>query len=357
MAHIKEDHGMPIYGVAFNDRITNRNVFATCGVNRVTIYDSPAVYSKEDSQQYPIRLLKCYADPDPDEYFFTCSWSYNSLKQQIIAAAGQRGIIRIINIDSIESEITLVGHGGAVNELKFHSTKPNLLLSCSKDLSLRLWSIADDYFGCVAMFGGVYGHRGEVLSADFHISKKLIVSAGMDHALKIWNWDDDEIDMKIKNEKGELDSNIAYKQQSPIFSTRDIHYNYVDSVKYFGDLIMSKSSAGELSIWMPGSPEDAELKENETKFTRFSYFSLPDCLVWFIKFDFEFNRKYVAVGNTQGIIYLLDLNYDVVGDVKTSILKHPKCKTVIRECGFSRDGKILISVADDGTVWRWDIKE
>lgn len=73
--------------------------------------------------------------------------------------------------------------------------------------------------------------------------------------------------------------------------------------------------------------------------------------------DIEFNRKYVAVGNTKGKIYLFDLNCDDMADIKRNTLMHPKCNTIIRECGFSRDGNILIAVGDDGTVWRWDIKE
>jgi len=181
-ASVKEDHGDQLFSVQFNpfyeQRTVPKYVFAAVGGNRVTIYECVA--------SGDIEVLHVYVDPDPEEMHYTCAWSYDpETLQPILAVGGRNGMIRLIRPAEFSHGNSLMGHGQAINELKFHTIDPNLLLSISADHAIRLWNLKTE--ACVLILGGEKGHRDEVLSADFNLDCTKIVSCGMDHSLKIWD--------------------------------------------------------------------------------------------------------------------------------------------------------------------------
>lgn len=349
----QEDHKNAIFSIQFN-RFVKKDVFATVGANRATIYRI------SEETMYPIL---CFADTNPKESFYCCTWAIMN-NEPVLLAAGAHGIIRIICLSDPTNSKYLSGHGGAINDLKTSPSKYQLVLSASKDYSLRLWNIEKDT--CIAIFGGVEGHRDEVLSCDFHFSGSKIVSAGMDHSLKIWNFEEDVEEAIILSQSfNDSTSKLSFptvKKHFPTFSTRDIHSNYVDCVKWYGNLIWSKSCTNTIVCWRPGdlaSHADLSLPTKYTTDTTCAILETLDingCDYWWLRFSIDQSMKYLALGNKVGKTFIYDIDsHDHDSKPMTKfVLSHPKCNIIIRQTSFNNDGKILICACDDGSLWRWD---
>lgn len=357
--YLKEKHGRPIFGVQFSEvyKETDPPLFAAVGSNQVTIYEC-------ERNSGRIKLLSAYMDADSDENFFTCAWSYDGVTGlSLLAVAGSRGVIRVISPCSRQPAMNFIGHGLSINELRFSPKDHNILVSAGKDHTLRLWNISTQT--CIAIFGGVEGHRDELLSADIDMSGRWLISCGMDHSFKVWRLDHPSVKEAIQRSY-EHDPNdkkqkpfITYCHHLADFTTRDIHNNYVDCVRWWGKLVLSKSCDNNIVCWKPGKSstfDDYFVKSSEgSNTTVLNRFEFNLCEIWYMRFALDFHGKLLAVGNQVGKIMVWDLEKEDARDSKCITLSHPKCTSPVRQVSFSKDGRILVGVCDDGTIWRWDL--
>ncbi|KAF4365820.1 hypothetical protein F8388_014476 [Cannabis sativa] len=357
----------PLYAVVFNF-IDARyfNVFATVGGNRVTVYqcleggviavlqsyidDDVSCYSHSlfILQEITAYLTSIYFVDQKDESFYTVSWACNKDGMPLVVAGGINGIIRIIDAGTEKIHKSFVGHGDSINEIRTQPLRPSLIVSASKDESVRLWNVETGI--CVLIFAGAGGHRNEVLSVDFHPSDMYrIASCGMDNTVKIWSMKEFWTYVEKSFTWTDLPSKFPTKYvQFPVFIA-SVHSNYVDCNRWLGDFVLSKSVDNEIVLWEPKMKDQSP---GEGSVDILQKYPVPECDIWFIKFSCDFHYTAAAIGNREGKIYVWELQSSP--PVLTARLSHAQSKSPIRQTAVSFDGSTILSCCEDGTIWRWD---
>ncbi|WVZ86716.1 hypothetical protein U9M48_033459 [Paspalum notatum var. saurae] len=359
----------PLYAIGFNFMDARYyDVFATVGGNRVTTYRC--------LENGSFGLLQAYVDEDKDESFYTLSWARDHVDgSPLLVAAGSNGIIRVINCATeklakpllsmiSESEVHLlvkmcicflvihdqsfVGHGDSINEIRTQALKPSLIISASKDESVRLWNVHTGI--CILIFAGAGGHRNEVLSVDFHPSDiERFASCGMDNTVKIWSMKEFWLYVDKSYSWTDLPSKFPTKYvQFPVLIAA-VHSNYVDCTRWLGDFILSKSVDNEIVLWEPKTKEQSP---GEGSIDILQKYPVPECDIWFIKFSCDFHFNQLAIGNREGKIYVWEVQSSP--PVLIARLYNQQCKSPIRQTAVSFDGSTILGAGEDGTIWRWD---
>lgn len=285
-----------------------RNLFVTVNLNTVRVYEAR-------KRQKPL-LLQRYEDEDDQEQFYCVSWTFNAdgHNEWWVCAAGKKGVLRIINVQRNKPQRALAGHGEAINDLRVHPRDPALVITASKDESLRLWNLRTG--STIALFAGLKGHRGEVVHVDFYRDGSKFASCGIDNSVRLWDVYDDEkvvesiveshkaADLGVTDMFSYIDETSTRRKgkvpisQFPFFVTRKVHKHYVDCVMWVGDLLLSKSVHNRMFLWEPEQDRES-LASPATEYTLLEEYVLDVCNVWFIRFAMDRNRRLVACGNDK----------------------------------------------------------
>lgn len=126
-------------------------------------------------------------------------------------------------------------------------------MSASEDYSIRIWNLHPKHERqpCRAIFAG-QGHKQPLLTLDFHPNGRWLLSGAMDTAIALWAVPPlQELDAKTDDN---LEPRvIAY----PCFISQEVHSNYVDCVKWYGDSILSRAARA------PSDGIDKKMEKNE----------------------------------------------------------------------------------------------
>lgn len=345
---IEESHKKPIYCVTFNHLCSEHgDVFAASGSNKASVYRC-----KPDGS---FELLQAYVDADEKECFFVCKWSYlEDNGAPLLLLAGNKGIVRALNLNTQELHHSFRGHGNSINDIAIHPLRPQLFVTASKDNAVRVWNLRSR--SCVLTSSGDTSHTSEVLSLDFHPwDMDTFVSSGMDNSVKIWS---------LKTTSRHIELSDAWTPDSaaplptkdlvhPVFSSKQVHANYVDCVRWLGDLMLSKSVDNRILLWRPVlfGPDRASL-ETSSSYVVLQSFSLQEADIWFLRFSLDLFCTTLVCGNRTGRVFVFDPHKRSMSARQK--LGHPNCKKPVRQVAISADGRIVIASCEDATIWRWD---
>lgn len=341
---IKEEHGCPIYCIAFNFlSLQHTDVFASVGSYKASVYRC-----KPDGE---IELIQAYVDANKQEEFYVCKWTIDTdTGAPLLLLAGKTAAVRVINCHSEALEQTFLGHGGAINDIAVHYKRPYLFVTASQDMSLRLWNLKTRV--CILILSGEEGHRNEVLTVDFHPSdENRFVSAGMDNTIKIWSIKDHQplVQQSIDWQVGAI-SFPTLQLRYPVFSSHKVHFAYVDCVKWLGDCLLSKSVDNKVLLWRP----DADPANAERGFVHMvQEYEMEDAKVWWVRFSLDVHCSLLACGNHSGRCFLWR-PHERRKEARYKLRRPPGPKSTVRQTALSYDGTTVLFSCDDGTIWRFD---
>jgi len=156
------------------------------------------------------------------EFFKNTTENFCTESKYFLALGGATGVIKLLDLQEGSMAGYLVGHTGAIRDIKVFS---NYLVSSSEDSSVRLWSL--ETLGCIGVCGGLFGHKDSVLSIDVLYDNSMIVSAGIDCAIKQWRIFTD---------------GSSYLYDEPFTNFNTVHRCSITKVRYYGNMIISLSN-------------------------------------------------------------------------------------------------------------------
>jgi len=186
------------------------------------------------------------------------------------------------------------------------------------------------------------------------------VSSGMDNTMKIWSLDAADVQLAAQRSyfceqscgkcAQQEDTFKTCFVQFPVYSTSCVHPDYVDCVRWMGNLILSKSTDNKIILWHP----DPSRHKNAIVIVK--EFLFADANIWFLRFCVDIPSQTVAVGSKSGNVYVWNVGDPVneSGSVPLACKLSSMSTSTIRQTAFSPDGRFLLCCSDDGTIWRWD---
>ena len=159
-----------------------------------------------------------------------------------------------------------------------------------------MWNLTNRV--CIAIFAGDEGHRDQVLSVDIHSLGMCFVSSSTDNSIKIWSLKDEKVASSIKDSYAPPAATATkpFRTQFihfPVFSTRKVHPDYVDTARWVGNLLITKSTDHRILLWQASFGDNAS--SHSVVILR-EYRMKEAAVCWFVRFGLSRSQRFLACG-------------------------------------------------------------
>ena len=276
-------------------------------------------------------------------------------QELVLVSGGSFGFLYLIYIEEESKVKELVSNNGDIMIVTF---APEVVLENHawvlagyKNGYSILWDL--DVCQQVARFRNFNQNpQSDVFGLDWHASGGFFVASHNDTRVIVWEVDSELF--KRKENKGR-----TLEKTVPLKETFDPHSNYVDCVKFWGDLIITKDVEGNILLWTP-------YKETIFIINVYGYdFYEP---IWFVKFTLNSKMESFCLGNDNGEVFVYRIRegaftnqYDPDKEITKKYFNickegyYMKFKLteekVIRKAVITEDESFFFCISDGGKFW------
>lgn len=307
----------------------------------VLVGNDPNGFVKMIKTTYEDRMspkFKWSSTPKGDEGLKALAWADSSQTNFFIA--DHDNVIRHWHLENEEwVEGIFKGTARPIYDIDVDGAKQKLIIA-SKQSQLKVYDLSGESYPLM-----MEGHSGGIMQLDYHPDKNLVVSAGKDGEIKIWNTTQNELKARIKK-ADYLDFNIQFTDDKTIIRKVGLDkfelYSFRDeSARPFNvsgakDL---KLSPDGLSIVFDKTTELAVYKSHDLSLD----YTIPTGSIR----DFSFSPSGLMVLDALGKVTLYERN--------TKVMEIPANSPFDRITGLS-NGDFTLHASSDSNLKSYQIK-
>ncbi|KAI7865053.1 WD40-repeat-containing domain protein [Mucor mucedo] len=223
-------------GAVQRESTDTSNILATVGGCELSIYDNEHCGDHLDIMSNfdltPPSAMNDEEETSNKTTLETFCWLYRE-RDGLLAVGGTDGLVRIISVANSEEISILKGHTKLIYDVQSHPQSDNIILSTSKDGTVRLWDV--DQSKCIAIF------EADATVTCFNPSGESFVSGNARGEIRVWN---------VPSTTETMDDEPITVQKKDSHLVRKMHGDsYIDCIRMANGNVMTKSINGKIECW------------------------------------------------------------------------------------------------------------